>query len=68
MSDTRDPRVDPRPGAAIYHRVRFYEGKFSNFDQIKKCDRPAPCWGCQFKHPLCDTNGRVAKEAKAESK
>jgi hypothetical protein len=44
-----------------YHRVRFYEGRWSTFDSIKECSRPGPCWGCEFKHPLCTELGAVTQ-------
>ena len=49
-------------GAVIekkFHRVRFYKDGWSNFDEIKECDKPQWCWGCGYKHPFCTRNGRV---------
>ena len=44
------------------HRVRIYEGKFSNFDQIKECAKPEFCWGCEYRHPFCTEQGAVLEK------
>ena len=53
--------------AKLFHRIRFYEGRWSSFDSIEECKKPGQCIGCMFKHPLCDENGRIpAQPAKEE--
>lgn len=42
-----------------WHRVRFYPNVFSNFDTIEECKKPAPCLLCNYKHPICNKNGKV---------
>lgn len=42
-----------------WHRIRFYEGRYSNFDAIEPCKAPAACPLCDTKHPFCVEQGRV---------
>lgn len=51
---------DDKP-AGLFHRIRFYEGRFSNFDLVEPCLRVEgkACIGCMFKHPFCTETGRV---------
>lgn len=44
-----------------YHRFRFYEGRWSNFDTIEACKSPKGCVGCIYKHPFCDQNGKLTE-------
>lgn len=44
-----------------WHRIRFYEGKWSNFDGIEKCGAPGPCCLCNIKHPFCTELGSVLR-------
>lgn len=43
----------------IYHRFRFYQGRFSNFDLVEPCGKPGRCQACAIAVPLCDARGRV---------
>jgi len=46
-------------GETKFHRIRHYQGRWSSFDQIERCEKPMPCFYCQFKHPFCSEEGRV---------
>lgn len=41
-----------------YHRIRFYEGGWSNFDEIYE-HKDRGCIGCMYKHPFCTEHGKV---------
>lgn len=46
-----------------WHRFRHYQGRWSTFDQIEECERPAKwCCGCEFKHPFCTEKGTVLED------
>lgn len=48
-----------------WHRIRFYEGRWSTFDLVEECSRPGFCVGCTYKHPFCSETGRIIEEAKS---
>lgn len=56
MSETMDRKR--------YHRFRFYESGWSQFDGVEACTRPAWCCGCTYQHPFCNESGALIKEPK----
>jgi hypothetical protein len=53
---------------ARWHRFRHYQGRWSTFDQIEKCEQPGKwCCGCEFKHPFCSESGVVAPSPQANA-
>jgi hypothetical protein len=57
--------VDGAANLPRWHRIRFYEGKWSNFDGIEKCGAPGPCFLCNTKHSFCTERGAVMTNAPA---
>ena len=51
----------------LWHRIRFYEGKWSTFDGVEKCVAPGSCFLCDTKHPFCTETGRVLQCEGAKS-
>lgn len=58
MTD-REQTTPPVAYANRFHRIRFNRDAWSTFDQVEPCNRPGPCAGCQFGHPVCNKHGRV---------
>jgi hypothetical protein len=55
-------KVPQAVGELTHHRFRFYPNAWSTFDAVEPCTKPEFCMGCTYKHPRCDSSGRVPKE------
>ncbi len=42
-----------------WHRFAHYQGRWSGFDLIERCEKPKFCIGCNYKHPFCSEEGRI---------
>jgi hypothetical protein len=59
MIDGEISSVRSDHGDLTHHRIRFYPKVWSTFDSIEKCAKPKFCVGCEYKHPRCDSVGRM---------
>jgi hypothetical protein len=50
-----------------WHRIRFYEGRWSNFDAIEPCKAPGACPLCDTKHAFCTEHGAVIPTESADT-
>lgn len=60
-----DKPVNPETTPKRWHRIRFYEGRYSNFDAIEPCKAPGACFLCDTRHPFCTEHGAIIETEKA---